>query len=195
MRDNWCVGFSSRYVVGVWVGNFSGEPMWNVSGISGAAPVWQEVIQHLHRREPSVAPDSPQGIEFSEVDLPGESKRKEWFLEGTVPEQVRLVQVESRPRIEYPSAGTVFAVDPDIPRDRQRVFFESIPESVDAFWELDGKTLGKADRTYPWAPQEGRHELTLRLKSGTVLDTVVFFVRGSTYRRLDNIQPNSPGSE
>ena len=35
MRDNWCVGFSRRYTVGVWVGNFSGEPMRNVSGITG----------------------------------------------------------------------------------------------------------------------------------------------------------------
>jgi penicillin-binding protein 1C len=28
MRDNWCVGYSEKYTVGVWVGNFSGEPMW-----------------------------------------------------------------------------------------------------------------------------------------------------------------------
>ena len=27
MRDNWCIGFSSRYTVGVWVGNFNGAPM------------------------------------------------------------------------------------------------------------------------------------------------------------------------
>ncbi len=40
MRDNWCIGFSDRYTVGVWVGNFDGEPMRNVSGVSGAAPVW-----------------------------------------------------------------------------------------------------------------------------------------------------------
>src|SRR5262249_39694203 len=40
MRDNWCVGFSRRYTVGVWVGNFSGAPMRDVSGVTGAAPVW-----------------------------------------------------------------------------------------------------------------------------------------------------------
>lgn len=31
-RDNWTLGYSSRYTVGVWVGNFDGEPMHNVSG-------------------------------------------------------------------------------------------------------------------------------------------------------------------
>ena len=30
MRDNWCVGWSNRYTVGVWVGNFDGRPMWDV---------------------------------------------------------------------------------------------------------------------------------------------------------------------
>jgi len=39
MRDNWCIGYTSRYTVGVWVGNFSGAPMRDVSGVTGAAPV------------------------------------------------------------------------------------------------------------------------------------------------------------
>ncbi len=39
MRDNWCVGFTERYTIGVWVGNASGAAMHDVSGISGAAPV------------------------------------------------------------------------------------------------------------------------------------------------------------
>ena len=50
MRDNWCVGYSRRYTVGVWVGNFSGEPMRDVSGVTGAAPVWLEVMAWLHAR-------------------------------------------------------------------------------------------------------------------------------------------------
>ena len=49
MRDNWCVGFSDHYTVGVWAGNFSGDPMWNVSGITGAAPAWIEIMNWLHR--------------------------------------------------------------------------------------------------------------------------------------------------
>ena len=53
MRDNWCIGYSKKYTVGVWVGNFSGEPMWNVSGVTGAAPIWVEMMNFLHRNEPS----------------------------------------------------------------------------------------------------------------------------------------------
>ncbi|MCU0605814.1 MAG: penicillin-binding transpeptidase domain-containing protein, partial [Desulfobacterales bacterium] len=55
MRDNWCVGYSQHVTVGVWVGNFSGEPMREVSGVSGAAPIWLDLMNHLHRSRPSVA--------------------------------------------------------------------------------------------------------------------------------------------
>ena len=48
-RDNWCIGYSRDYVVGVWVGNFSGAPMRGVSGISGAAPLFHDIMIELHR--------------------------------------------------------------------------------------------------------------------------------------------------
>ena len=67
MRDNWCVGYSERYTVGVWVGNFGGEPMRNVSGVSGAAPVWLAVMNALHAGEESKVPVRPQGVVVSEV--------------------------------------------------------------------------------------------------------------------------------
>ncbi|MBV9736948.1 MAG: penicillin-binding protein 1C [Candidatus Eremiobacteraeota bacterium] len=47
-RDTWTVGFSARYTVGVWVGNFNGAPMRHVSGVTGAAPVWNRIMLHLH---------------------------------------------------------------------------------------------------------------------------------------------------
>ena len=60
MRDNWCVGFSTRYTVGVWVGNASGAPMHAVSGVTGAAPVWRTVMDALQRSD--VAQDHPGRI-------------------------------------------------------------------------------------------------------------------------------------
>ena len=49
MRDNWCIGFSDRYTVAVWVGNFEGDSMHDVSGVTGAAPAWREIIGALHQ--------------------------------------------------------------------------------------------------------------------------------------------------
>lgn len=43
-RDNWTVGFTREVTVGVWVGNFDGSPMLDVSGITGAAPLFRAAI-------------------------------------------------------------------------------------------------------------------------------------------------------
>ncbi len=47
-RDNWTVGFTPEFSVGVWVGNFDGSPMHDVSGVTGAGPILHGVFEHLH---------------------------------------------------------------------------------------------------------------------------------------------------
>ena len=74
MRDNWAVGYIQRYTVGVWVGNASGAPMHDVSGTSGAAPVWATLMRELHRHETSRAPSPPDGVVRQQVDFGGFSK-------------------------------------------------------------------------------------------------------------------------
>jgi penicillin-binding protein 1C len=109
MRDNWAVGYSQRYTVGVWVGNASGAPMWDVSGTTGAAPVWAAVMNYLHKTQPSHAPKPPTGVvqaaihfnptnaaspqDLARVGSPRqavgvessatEAPRLEWFIQGT----------------------------------------------------------------------------------------------------------------
>ncbi len=91
MRDNWAVGWSQRYTVGVWVGNAGGEAMHSVSGTSGAAPIWAEVMGFLHRNQSSRAPQPPAGVLQQPVQfgalasggMPIESARSEWFVQGT----------------------------------------------------------------------------------------------------------------
>jgi penicillin-binding protein 1C len=52
-RDIWVVGFTTRYVVGVWVGNFDASPTLALSGITGAAPIYRDLMLNLH------PPDKP----------------------------------------------------------------------------------------------------------------------------------------
>lgn len=61
-RDNFCLGYSRRYTVGVWVGDPAGKPMEHVSGVSGAGPVWRAVMDLLHATEPSPRPPEPAGL-------------------------------------------------------------------------------------------------------------------------------------
>jgi penicillin-binding protein 1C len=180
MRDNWCVGYSDRYTVGVWVGNFDGASMWDVSGVSGAAPVWRDVMDYLHRGQPSRAPRPPAGVVRQQVSYQPEleAARGEWFISGTETPVVALVQeVQRAPRILYPGDASIIALDPDIPAASQRVFFQA-QGGQGLSWQLDGEPLGQATSSYGWRPTPGAHRLLLVDAQARTLAEASFQVRG-----------------
>jgi penicillin-binding protein 1C len=180
MRDNWCIGFSRRYTVGVWVGNFSGEPMRDVSGMSGAAPIWSDVMNWLHRDLPSDQPTPPPGVRRVTTGFADDAEpaRDEWFLSGTEPLHAAPVRARS-PQIVAPTDGSVIAIDPDIPAARQRVAFDADAAGDAARWMLDGRDLGPAAAPVLWQPVRGAHTLQLVDAAARALATVRFEVRGS----------------
>lgn len=189
MRDNWCAGFSQRYTVTVWVGNASGQPMHDVSGVSGAAPVWREIMDWLQRGDPatgrppqpSLPPAPPAGVVQSEIrfEPPSEPPRREWFLAGTESRVVRPALARALARIVYPANGAVVALDPDIPPQRQRLPLRlSAPAEKGWRWRLDRQALGSAAKPLAWLPSTGIHRLILEDGGGREIDAVRFEVRG-----------------
>jgi penicillin-binding protein 1C len=183
MRDNWCVGYTGRFTVGVWVGNFSGAAMHEVTGITGAAPVWLDVMNYLDRRFGAGGEIArPAGLTRRMVEFPRtvEPARKEWFIAGTEP-NLRPAHLDETPRILTPAPDTVIAFDPDIPVSRQRVaFVASAGAGGGARWTLDHRVLGPVDGVMLWPPSPGVHTLVLADASGRQLDTARFTVRGGT---------------
>jgi len=181
MRDNWCIGFSRQYTVGVWVGNFEGDSMHGVSGVTGAAPAWLEIMNALQENRPSAPPAPPAGLVRAEIRFEPavEPPRAEWFMPGTETPVVRLAEAASQtPRIGSPANGVVIALDPDIPYENQAVLFTAQPAQADAVFVLDGKHLGKAGAGHLWRPRPGPHKLVLLGREGKVYDAVAFSVRG-----------------
>ena len=168
LRDNWCIGFTPQFTVGVWVGNASGAPMHGVSGVSGAAPVWREVVAHLQSlaqaSAASSAPARPAGLVAQGGD---------WFLPGTEPRAATGVAV-AMPRfgIQAPRDGSVIVMDPEIPMAAQRLVFEGQPGQ----WFVGGRLVGSG-ATVHWLPRPGRHVLQRRSAEGE--DRVVFEVRAA----------------
>jgi penicillin-binding protein 1C len=200
MRDNWCLGFSRRYTVGVWVGNASGSPMHDVSGITGAAPIWRELMDWLHRGDPqtgrlvvpSLPPEPPPGVEATRIryrlpqaqagaptpESTPEPPRTEWFLRGTAQSVFEVAQPVSLSRIDYPTDGLIVALDPDIPPERQRIPLRLSGAAGSGWsWRLDGQPLGSPPQVARWRPEPGAHRLELLDAQGTVLDQVAFEVR------------------
>ena len=172
MRDNWCIGYSQRYTAGVWVGNFSGAPMREVSGVTGAAPLWMELMNALGDTAPLRPDEAPAGLVRAVVGTPG---RAEWFIRGTVP--AAAVPAGAMVRITYPPPEAVLALDPDIPPERQRVVFTAQALSDELRWALDGHPLSGTGAAVAWPPEPGLHELTVSAPGGDV-DRVRFHVRG-----------------
>jgi membrane carboxypeptidase/penicillin-binding protein PbpC len=100
-HDNWTVGYTPDLVVGVWAGNTSYEPMREVNGLTGAAPIWHQFIRAvLTGRSPRsfVQPQGLVRVEVCELSglLPTPAclyRRWEWFIDGTQPTEAdRLYQ-------------------------------------------------------------------------------------------------------
>ena len=180
MRDNWCIGFSDRYTVAVWIGNLEGDSMRAVSGTSGAAPVWREVMLALHRDRPGRAPPEPPGIETRPVSFANgiEPPRREYFLAGTSQPQFAATPPEAeRPRITAPVAGSVYALDPDIPLDRQRIRVMTAGSVAGHRLMLDRQPLGPADAPGFILPGPGAHALAMIDAEGRTVDRLRFSVR------------------
>ena len=92
-RDNWTVGYTPDLVVGVWSGNADNTPMYKVSGITGAGPIWHDFMEAALANRPPRAFERPDGLVEAEVcDSSGllatplcPRRHMELFLAGTEP--------------------------------------------------------------------------------------------------------------
>lgn len=182
LRDNWCVGGTAQHTVAVWVGNFEGDPMRTVSGVSGAAPAWREILDAITPATPPADPP-PAGLVRQRVRYANdrEPAREEWFIAGTQTGQIQpAAPVAARARIVSPADGTLIALDPDIPLPRQHLPLRAEPASPTLRWRLDGQPLGSAAGARLWTPIPGDHRLELLDTAEgreRVLDRVEFGVR------------------
>ncbi len=181
MRDNWCVGYTPRYTVAVWVGNFEGDPMHAVSGVTGAAPVWRQIMDGLHRTQTETRPAAPRGVRRQSVRYASrtEAPRQEWFLEGTaMTGPLQEVSRDARSaHISSPVDGMVIALDPDIPAERQRLPLGVEGSVSGLLLKVDEQLLGQASEVRLWQPQTGVHRFSLEEANGRSVDSVVVTVR------------------
>lgn len=99
LKDNWTIGYTPQYLVVTWVGNNDSTPMNPslVSGVTGAAPIWNALMKKMLTGTPDMWPKQPEGVVGAQVCSvsgllppntegdPGCSTRFEYFIRGTVP--------------------------------------------------------------------------------------------------------------
>lgn len=109
-RDNWTVGYTPAYTVGVWVGNFDNTPMQDVSGVTGAGPIFRDVMQHLHGKQPQGWFQRPEGIVQARIDPrtgkrlsaqspPPRVSREEYFVKNQIPALAQVSDYDAQGRV------------------------------------------------------------------------------------------------
>jgi penicillin-binding protein 1C len=108
-RDNWTLGYTPEFTVGVWVGNFDNTPMQDVSGVTGAGPIFRDVMLHLHEKHPAIWFTTPKGIVHARIDPrtgkrltpqtpPARVSREEFFVAGKLASVAQANDYDGRGR-------------------------------------------------------------------------------------------------
>jgi len=81
-RDNWTVGYTTDYVMGVWAGNNDNSPMVNITGVDGAGPIWHDSLLLAEQNHPISGFTNPGGVVQRTVHYPAGITTTDWYLQG-----------------------------------------------------------------------------------------------------------------
>jgi penicillin-binding protein 1C len=189
-RDNWCIGFTDSYAVGVWVGNFNGSPMNGVSGITGAGPIFRDIMLLAHRTHtPGALPQPDKIVRCTICSESGliagpdcEHTLDEYFVQGTQPHQTcrhgswvlynthpeqagDVIDYNTPFRITFPDDGDIFKIDPVLRQEFQQLSLQlsSRERLKHAAWYVDNDLIAEVDAPYTvrWQLEPGYHDITI----------------------------------
>jgi penicillin-binding protein 1C len=117
-RDNWVVGYTPEFSVGVWVGNMDGSPMHDITGVTGAGPILHSIFNHLHETRGTSWFERPEGITTQRIhpltgrlagnDQPGAIDEKCLWP----PEHARPNDFDGRGRVVLPDIYAAWLASP-----------------------------------------------------------------------------------
>ncbi len=199
-RDNWTVGTSRDYTVGVWVGNFDNSKMKGISGVTGAAPVFKKIMLMLAGSEKPGNISRPQSIVSCNVcsssgllsdELCGWKQYTEIYKEGTQPYKTcdvhRKLKIDKRTGkiVDQKLSGKyitekVFEVYPPLYHHWMRENGLEIPSLVSSSnetFQIVSPVGGESYRIDPVLRREYQ-KITFKAVSDNTQDLIEWFLNG-----------------
>ncbi|MDD2516270.1 MAG: transglycosylase domain-containing protein [Candidatus Gracilibacteria bacterium] len=132
-RDNWTIGYTSNYIIGVWSGNKDGSFMKGVSGASGAGEIFASIVNNLEKDN---------------------KENKPVILEKNTKEYLEITS---------PLPRSVYKIDPFKPKDTQKIKpeFATNVKYDKFFWFLDGKKFETENNLIEI--KNGKHDIQINL--------------------------------
>jgi len=171
-RDSWAIGFSDRFVVGVWMGNLDQQPTQSVTGSTGPAMVLRGAFDLLsHDGDTAPLWLSPRLVRQEVCDDTGAAwqagmscpRRAEYFVAGTAPAPAVVHEARQQAvRLSQPAEGLMLAYDPRVPAEFQAFDFllEGVYEDDKVDWRVNGgEPLRREGARYAWPVKKGEHRV------------------------------------
>jgi len=90
LKDNWCIGWTPTYLTAVWVGNNDSQPMsWVASGVTGATPIWNNIMTGLLANKEDEKWEAPNNLVKKSI-----CGKEEWVVEGS---QIKVNCISPKP--------------------------------------------------------------------------------------------------
>lgn len=150
-HDNWTLGYTDDFAVGVWAGNTNNDPMTKIDGVTGAGPIWREVMiytnKNLENKQLVKNPLSHLLVKQSTESIQKSTQQNSTF------------------KITNPPDGSIYYFSQDS-LDFERILFEVSmqPNFTSVQFILNGKPVGNgtSENNFKilWVPKEGEFELT-----------------------------------
>jgi len=197
-RDAWTIGYTDKYVVGVWVGNFSGKQMNSITGGWGAGRIFHQVIRLVTGREkPSFYyPESFRMVKFCRVSGLYAGNGCQYCMEpvdaaekplpvcglcGGGYNHISYYSASGEPEIISPADGESFVIDPLIPSNNQqipvKIYIKNFAGGESYFYSVDDHKLiplaHPVEKTIE--PLRGRHFIKI-FRNDILVKSVSFTV-------------------
>ena len=216
-HDNWTVGYTPEFTVGVWVGNNDNHPMRDITGVVGAAPIWNQFFEEFLKGKPTEQFIRPSRIKDVEVcALSGKlpdgicpEKTTEIFIEGTEPKEVSKLHkkikidkrnnllagetcpedfVQEKTFIDYPPEAYTWAVE-----DKQEVIPRQFSPLCNGSQQVSEGTFlqityPKEKTVFEYAPQLVTNQaVVFEINTSSDINRVLWYVDGALFKTINDM--------
>lgn len=170
-KDNFALGYTPRWTIGVWVGNFDASPMQKVSGITGAGPILHDVALYVQAHYPSPGFTHPDGLRravvCNQTGLLAAPKcthtHEEIFDQQHLPARCSGRHETTVPHLQIlsPKSGDKFVIDPAVARESQQLKLSAICARPGCRWTVDNALLPDTSCETWWQLAAGKHTVSV----------------------------------
>ncbi len=171
-RNAWSVGYNSKYVVGIWLGNLDYSKTTSLTGANSTISLLRNIFAKLNKEIDIKPLEVHKNVSSQKVCSDKEclGLKKELFVGGQNVKQSVVLVAQKEMKLIMPTEGMNVAIDPRVPKNLQKIKFyiDAKPENYKVEWKLNDKIIYQGnDSDFFWAIEKGSFLLETVIYDGS----------------------------